>query len=116
MVGQTSLQLCLPHGIKFDSNDLAGNSYKKITEIRVSQAVFRALLRSEVRRESWLEAGSVSFDMGVDIYSSPQGWNKAAEAQASFVAAQDALTRRAWFLYENSSRPPSTRKFYALLP
>lgn len=116
MAHQTSLQLSLPHGFKFDCNDLSGNSYKKVTEVRVSHVVARALLRSGMRRDSWLEAGSISFDMGVCIYSSPQGWCNAAKVQADFLSRQDALTRRAWFLYENSSRRPSTRMYFALPP
>ena len=95
MAHQTSLQLSLPHGFKFDCNDLSGNSYKKVTEVRVSHVVARALLRSGMRRDSWLEAGSISFDMGVCIYSSPQGWCNAAKVQADFLSRQDALTRRA---------------------
>lgn len=107
---QTGLHLHISQGIKLDYNDLAGSSYKKVTEIRIFHAVLRALLRSGMtNRETWLEAGSVTFDVGVDIYSSPKGWCEAAAAQTKYIAAQDALTRRAWFLYEASSGHPSNR-------
>lgn len=114
MLYKTSLQVFLPQGIKFDYNDLAGHSYKKVIEVRVSQAVVRALLRTGVHRETWLEAGSIAFDVGVDIYSSPEGWWEAAKAQTNFVATQDALTRRAWFLYEASAHP--SIRMYRILP
>jgi BLTP1 N-terminal region len=118
LVYQTSLQVCLPQGIKLDYNDLAGESYKKVTEVRVSQAFIRALLRCGIRRESWLEAGSISFDVGMDVYSSPAGWCEAAKAQTNHIAVQDDLTRRARFLYEDSSSRSSTClcKCYSSLP
>jgi protein CSF1 len=112
VIDQTSLQLHIPQGIKFDFNDLAGSSYKKVTEVRVCQAVVRALLRSRTHRDTWLEAGSVAFDVGVDIYSSPERWREAAVAQMNHLAVQDALTRRAWFLYEDLSKHPSTRMYH----
>jgi hypothetical protein len=107
----TSIHLCLPQGLKLDYNDLAGSHYKKVTEVRVPQGVVRALVCSAMRHESWLEAGSVSLDFGLDLYSCPEGWREAAKVQTTFVATQDALTRRAWFLYENFSGRHGFREF-----
>lgn len=113
---QTSIHICLSQGVKLDYNDLAGNNHKKLTEIRIPEGAVRALVCSAMRRETWLEAGSLSFDMGVDLYSSPTGWREAAKAQTAFVATQDALTRRAWFLYEKSPDFQGSREHVLLYP
>ncbi|KAF8577934.1 hypothetical protein K439DRAFT_1363574, partial [Ramaria rubella] len=107
------IQLYVPQGVQFDHSDLAGNSYKTVTEIRVPQTIVRALVRSKTHQESWLEAASITFDVGIDLYSAPRDWRQAAKAQADFIAAQDALTHRAQFLYE---KPPEPYRNSMFLP
>lgn len=108
--GRSATQLHLHRGLNFDYNDLPGQTYKKVTEIRIPAGFLRALIYSEQRRELWLEAGCVSFDLHMDMYSAPEGWKEKARIQNSYVRLQDAPTRRAWFLYEKTASGPTPGK------
>lgn len=108
-VGKTMVQLFLQDGVKFDYNDLAGNQYKKITEIRIPAGVLRGLLNPDTSTGQWFEAGSVFFDLAMDTYSSPAFWEDMARKQKDFISSQDSLTRRVWYLYESPGDHPASR-------
>lgn len=74
------------------SNDLAGNSYRKVTSISVPKVITRFL--HSLGKNSWVEAGEVVFDAALDHYSSPPGWQGSAQSQAKFLAEQDEPTGR----------------------
>jgi len=75
------------------SNDLAGNHYQKVTSLIVPKVVIR-FLRSLGKRNDWIEAGEIVFDVLLDNYSSPSGWEEGALSQAKFLAEQDGPTGR----------------------
>jgi hypothetical protein len=74
------------------SNDLAGNSYRKVTSISVPKVITRFL--HSLGKNCWVEAGEVVFDAVLDHYSSPPGWQGSAQSQAKFLAEQDEPTGR----------------------
>lgn len=67
---------------------------------------------ADLRRELWLEAASASFDMALDIYAAPEGWQRMTKMQTEYVAAQDEPTRRARFLYERSPDGSSPGEYF----
>lgn len=91
--GGAALHFYAPKGIRIDFNDLAGKTYKKVTSMRLRQGVLKLLLASGPK--SWLEAAYTEVDCCLDSYSTPKGWEGAAETQAKFVIEQDAPTGRA---------------------
>ena len=92
--GNAALHAALPSGLKLDHNDLGGHRYRKLTTIRLPDISAKTYLR-ELDDRVWLEAGSVTSDLFLDIYSCPADWQKAAEMQAIFVEEQDKETGRA---------------------
>ncbi|PCH43678.1 hypothetical protein WOLCODRAFT_122406 [Wolfiporia cocos MD-104 SS10] len=96
--GTIAVELALPMGIRFDSNDLAGKFHRKVNSIRLPFATCTTLLASRSHTR-WYEASKVTFDVNLDIYSAPDNWQESAQAQANFISAQDALTGRARVLY-----------------
>lgn len=75
------------------SNDLAGNNYRKVTSLSVPKVILR-FLHSLGKKNDWVEAGEVVFDVAVDNYDSPSGWQESALSQAKFLAEQDEPTGR----------------------
>ncbi|KAI0358672.1 hypothetical protein OH77DRAFT_1587674 [Trametes cingulata] len=99
LVGEAAAELNLPEGLRFDMNDLAGKSYRRVTSLRLPEGTTRLLLASKQDHSRWLEAADMQFDVDVDIYSAPAGWRESARRQTDFIAEQDALTGRAKALY-----------------
>ncbi|KAK0226200.1 hypothetical protein IW262DRAFT_1457427 [Armillaria fumosa] len=91
--GDAAALLSLPEGLRLDSNNLGGRFHRQLTSIRIPVASVKMLLRNLSDR--WLEAGETTFDVYLDIYTSPVNWRNLAAAQESFVKEQDALTGRA---------------------
>jgi hypothetical protein len=75
------------------SNDLAGNNYRKVTSLSVPKVILR-FLHSHGKRNDWVEAGEVVFDVALDNYSSPSAWQESALSQAKFLSEQDEPTGR----------------------
>ena len=75
------------------SNDLAGNNYRKVTSLTVPKVILR-FLHSLGKKNDWVEAGEVVFDVVLDNYGSPSGWQENASSQAKFLAEQDEPTGR----------------------
>jgi len=75
------------------SNDLAGNNYRKVTSLSVPRVILR-FLHSLGKKNDWVEAGEVVFDVALDNYGSPSGWQESALSQAKFLAEQDGPTGR----------------------
>lgn len=94
LAGQTALNVTLPKGVHFQSNDLASQLYRKVLSIKVPAASIKILLAPPNGRDSWWEAASVSFDVNLDMYSSPLGWKDTARAQTEFILREDCLTGR----------------------
>jgi hypothetical protein len=75
------------------SNNLSGNNYRKVTSLSIPKVILR-FLHSLGERNCWVEAGEVVFDVALDNYSSPTGWQENALSQAKFLAEQDEITGR----------------------
>ena len=93
------MKLALPDGLRFDSNDLAGQSYMKVTSIRIPTGSIKVLNQTRERSKDWHDTAGLTFDMYMDMYAAPPGWREKAEQQRAFVNAQDYLTSRASCLY-----------------
>lgn len=91
--GDVAMQLCLPTGLRFDTNDLATDSYKRVISVRVPEVVVRCLRRCATR-DVWVEAGEVRLDALIDAYMAPPHWQEAATRQTEFMAEQDKKTGR----------------------
>ncbi len=106
-VGNAAAELALPSGVRIDMNDLAGKTFRKVTGVRLPRCAVKLLLASKQDRARWIEAADAHFDVDIDIYSAPPGWEESARLQAAFLAQQDALTGRARILYlpEDPSMP-----------
>jgi hypothetical protein len=93
LAGPVSVHCCLPKGLCVALNDLSGNNYRKVTSLSIPKLVLR-FLHSLGERNDWVEAGEVVFDVALDSYSSPPGWQESALSQAEFLADQDGPTGR----------------------
>ncbi|KAI0300988.1 hypothetical protein B0F90DRAFT_1720731 [Multifurca ochricompacta] len=91
--GQVSVHCHLPQGLCIASNDLAGNNHRRVTSVSVPRVIIR-FLHALGERNDWVEAGEVVFDIALDNYSSPPGWQEGALSQAKFLAEQDEPTGR----------------------
>ena len=109
-VNNAALEITLQEGLRFDSNDLAGKTFRKVTGIRLPQATAKLLLASKQDRTRWVEAADAHFDADIDIYSSPPGWQETAQQQTDFVALQDAITGRAKILYSLEDQPNTAQR------
>ncbi|KZT11041.1 uncharacterized protein LAESUDRAFT_741340 [Laetiporus sulphureus 93-53] len=99
-----AIELFIPDGLRLDSNDLAGKSYRKVISVRLPIATCKILVTSRMSRK-WYEASRLDIDANVDIYSAPTGWQDRARAQTEYVAAQDKLTSRASCFYSARQTP-----------
>ena len=113
-----AIRLILSDGLRFDSNDLAGHSYRRVKSIEVTTSKVQCLLANAgdkglVGPSTWLEVGSAVFDLHMDIYDSPYNWPEDALRQTHFVQTQDSLTRRVPFLYEASDESHGRREYWA---
>ena len=75
------------------SNDLAGNNYRKVASLSVPKVILR-FLHSLGKKNDWVEVGEVVFDVALDNYGSPSGWQESALSQAKYLAEQDEPTGR----------------------
>ncbi|KAK0484381.1 hypothetical protein EDD18DRAFT_1361385 [Armillaria luteobubalina] len=111
--GDAAALLSLPEGLRLDNNNLGGRFHRQLTSIRIPVASVKMLLRNLSDR--WLEAGEMTLDMYLDIYTSPVNWRNLAAAQESFVNEQDALTGRVakmlerFKLFDNGDRSNNFR-------
>ncbi|KAH9485425.1 Protein CSF1 [Psilocybe cubensis] len=97
---RAALYVQLPHGLVFDSNDLGAHQYRSVMALRIHQLNASVLLASSTERKNqWLEAASVLFDMDLDIYSSPTGHRGMTRKQLLFIEEQDKPTGRAKFMF-----------------
>ncbi|KAK1218471.1 Macrophage colony-stimulating factor 1 receptor [Marasmius sp. AFHP31] len=97
--GNAALHLTLPSGLKLDHNDLGGHKYRTLTTVQLPHISVKMYLR-ELNDRVWLEAGNVTSDLFLDIYSRPADWQKAAEMQAMYVEEQDKETGRAASMFD----------------
>ncbi|KAK7053326.1 Macrophage colony-stimulating factor 1 receptor [Paramarasmius palmivorus] len=97
--GNAALQVSVPLGFTLDNNDLGGHDYRKFTSVKVPQLSVTAFL-SQTGSPMWLEAGNLTTDFNLDIYSLPHGWQKSAEMQAEFIEEQDKETGRAKRMFD----------------
>jgi hypothetical protein len=91
--GPAAVEVALPRGLNMQSNDLAGESYRKVTSASVPLVEMRALHRP-LRDQEWLQTGHVELQIGADIYSCPRGWKESALQQRLFLVEQDLPTGR----------------------
>ncbi|KAI0665956.1 hypothetical protein C8Q78DRAFT_985325 [Trametes maxima] len=97
--GEAAAELALPNGLRFDSNDLAGKTFRKVTSLRIPEGSVKVLLSRKQDRARWIEAADAQLDIDLDVYSAPPNWRDSADRQTRFIAEQDVLTQRAKILY-----------------
>lgn len=98
--GHAALFVQLLQGLYFDSNDLGAHQYRNMMSLRIPQLNASVLLASSMERKNhWLEAANVLFDVNLDIYSSPMGHQAMTRKQLAFIEEQDKLTGRAKSLF-----------------
>lgn len=105
-----AILLSIPSGIRYDSNDFAGKTYRQLKSVVVPSVKFRCLAQTpnDARLlDEWFEIASASFDIHVDIYRAPPNWEADAQRQRMFVQSQDAFTSRASWIYGSSSSQAS---------
>lgn len=102
-IPQAAIRLSVPSGIRYDSNDLAGRTYKHIKSVVVPSVKLRCLLAQTPNTprllSEWFEIASASFDINADIYGAPPNWKADAQRQRIFVQSQDMFTSRASWIY-----------------
>jgi hypothetical protein len=103
LAGQSTVVVIIPKRTWMASNNRAGQSYYRVTSFRLPQASLKLLLGIGARPISWIEALELSFDVSIDIYSSPPGWELVASTQKKFIEMQDALTGRANILLDTAT-------------
>ncbi|KAI3619034.1 fermentation associated protein [Moniliophthora roreri] len=112
-LGEAALHVSLPDGFTLDNNDLGGQEYRKLTSVRLPHLTAKAFL-TQAESPVWLEAGSLSTDLHLDMYSLPYGWQKNAEAQAQFVEEQDRKTGRARRMFDLLREADAKHKGYQM--
>ncbi|KAJ4483345.1 hypothetical protein J3R30DRAFT_3834330, partial [Lentinula aciculospora] len=91
--GRAAVLASVHKPLNIDHNDLGGQSYKKLTSIRLPHLSVKTLIDYNASN-TWLEASEFHTDVFLDIYSSPIGWHEMSAAQADFVREQDQATGR----------------------
>ncbi|KAF8320822.1 hypothetical protein DL93DRAFT_2163795 [Clavulina sp. PMI_390] len=118
---QAAVQLSLPDGMRFDSNNMPGQYHWTTKSIAIPAVRVRTLLAPAHSPpikggRSWIEVGCASFDFYCDIYGAPLGWRALSERQKLFVEFQDAITRRVPWVYDpGAAQPSSYRRDHTLL-
>lgn len=105
-VPRAAIRLSIPNGIRYDSNDLGGKTYKHLKSVVVPSVKLRCLSRTASHAgllDEWFEIASASFDINADIYGAPPNWKADAQRQKIFVQSQDMLTGRVSWVYDSSS-------------
>ncbi|CCM03589.1 uncharacterized protein FIBRA_05726 [Fibroporia radiculosa] len=106
----SAVEIILPRGCRFDSNDLPGQCHRKVLSFRLPSATLKALVTTKQLSYTWCEVARIQFDAKLDIYVAPPGWQDSARAQTEFVTSQDKLTGRAKVLYSPQRLDPSNDK------
>lgn len=101
LAGNTAVDVTIPSGITLNTNDLAGDFYRKVTSIQIPTISLKVLVTNVTRPRSWLEAAHAILDVNVDIYSAPAGWRDTSRVQKEFVRIQDVPTGRAKLMKES---------------
>ncbi|KAH6910365.1 hypothetical protein BKA70DRAFT_1272889, partial [Coprinopsis sp. MPI-PUGE-AT-0042] len=91
-----ALVISLERGVKFDSNDLAAERYRKVMSVQIPRINVKVLVTSSPEGTSWLEAGDVVADASLDIYDAPKDYEALNKAQTEYVEEQDRVTKRLW--------------------
>ncbi|KAH9839543.1 uncharacterized protein C8Q71DRAFT_517238 [Rhodofomes roseus] len=99
LAADSAIEMAFPEGVRFDSNDLAGKAYMKVMSVRVPSGYLKALNMTKEHSRDWHDTAGLTFDVNMDVYSAPPGWQEKAQAQTSFVNEQDSMTGRAACLY-----------------
>ena len=105
LVEEAAAELSLPRGLRLDTNDLAGKSFRRVTSLRLPEGSAKLLLSSKQDQSKWIEAADAQLDVDLDIYSTPCGWRESARKQTEFISEQDAPTGRAKILYTQECDP-----------
>jgi hypothetical protein len=100
LAGQAAVELSLPRGIRYETNDLGGRFHRKLASLRLPLANVKVFLAATRNRQTWLEAAEFVTDAFLDVYSSPPGWVDKSRAQAEFIHAQSAPTGRAEHMFK----------------
>ncbi|KAG8835671.1 hypothetical protein FRC17_001860 [Serendipita sp. 399] len=93
----------LPQGFQLSFNDVPTDSMGSLLSVVLPSMTLQCLLRASTDGLTWLEASTTSFDLSLDYYSRPFGWQEKARQQLSFIQSQDALTHRVPFIYSDAS-------------
>ncbi|KAI0035556.1 hypothetical protein K488DRAFT_82999 [Vararia minispora EC-137] len=114
--GDVAFQVLLPTGLRLDTNDLAGDTYRRVTSLRIPGASLR-VMRHCVARDCWVEAGELGLEVTLEMYSAPVGWQETAKRQAEFIAKEDARTGRLLGIAKTQARkwtPAPMRAVYTI--
>jgi hypothetical protein len=110
-IPQAAIRLSVPSGIRYDSNDLAGKTYRHTKSVVAPSIKLRCLLAQAPNKsgllDEWFEIASASFDINADIYGAPPNWKADAQRQRLFVQSQDMLSGRASWIYDSNSSQAS---------
>lgn len=118
-IPRAAILLSIPSGIRYDSNDFAGKTYKQLKSVVVPSVKLRCLAQTPNDAkilDEWFEIASASFDVNVDIYGAPPNWKADAQRQRMFVQSQDTFTGRASWIYGASSSQTSGLSANECLP
>lgn len=113
-VEQAAFSLCLHSGLQVQSNDLAGELYRKLLSVEAPEIAVKLLTAGADDPSNWYEAASLDFDVNLDLYSSPLGWREAAKAQNEFVVKQDVATNRAKMMFSELSISANSGRVFHL--
>ena len=97
-IGDHVAALRLPAGVNLDTSTLATRSYSSSLGV-IIPSLELDLLERDVRSRKLRSIGSLRTDLGVNVYKAPEGWHDKVSMQQEFIRAQDAATRRIWFMY-----------------
>jgi hypothetical protein len=100
LAGQAALEISVPQGLRYETNDIGGKSHRKLATLRLPHLSMKVYLTAASRRQTWLEAAEFTADTYLDVYYSPPGWVEKARAQAEFVHTQSGPTGRSMHMFE----------------
>lgn len=90
-------------------NDLGANHYKRLTSLRLPDMSLKVLLAKSPKSNPWLEAGEITTEAYIDMYSSPYNHQALTRAQLAFVVEQDSLTGRAKRIFDQLNRTEDSK-------
>ena len=98
---KTALTFDIADGMNLDLSTLATRSFASSLGLVVPSIVLTTF-DGDRTIQQWEATGRLETSITLDQYSAPPGWQRHASEQQAFLKAEDAPTKRIWYMYTHS--------------